>query len=65
MWFERCHNPIISERRFGWLRLGVIIFGSQKYKLKEDLRHISTTDGEIWIHAVRLAYSYAYLLTDR
>ena len=65
MWFERCHNPIISERQFGWLWSGVIIFGSQKYKLKEDLQHISTTDGEIWIHAVRLAYSYAYLLTDR
>ena len=59
----RVPYPIISERRFGWLRSSVIIFRSQKCKLKEDLRHISTTDGEIWIHAARLAYSYAYLLT--
>ena len=37
--------------------------GAKQCKLKEDFRHISTTDGENWIHAVRLAYSYAYLLT--
>ena len=37
--------------------------GAKQCKLKEDLRHISTTDGDIWIHAVRLAYSYAYLPT--
>ena len=36
---------------------------AKQCKLKEDSRHISTTDGEIWIHAVRLAYPYAYLLT--
>ena len=36
---------------------------AKQCKLKEDSRHISTTDGEIWIHAVRLAYSYPYLLT--
>ena len=36
--------------------------GAKQCKLKEDFRHISTTDGDIWIHAVRLAYSYAYLL---
>ena len=34
VWFERCHNPIISERRFGWLRSGVIIFGSQTVQTK-------------------------------
>ena len=55
--------PIISERRFGWLRSGVIILGAKQCKLKEDFRHISTTDGENWIHAVRLACSYAYLPT--